>query len=146
METMSSIRDEDIVMSSGNRSDTGLQERRVYSKFRRPDLIDIGNMRPGVSRDRILEAWLVTRLSGDQAVYRTSNSQLYFCDPASGETSAVLRQVFLALKVSRRIERVGIDALGAIFVGMKVDIEPVELPVISAALRLSGIAVESLEL
>ena len=37
-------------------------EPRVYSKFPRPDLNDIGNMKPGVSQDRILESWLATRL------------------------------------------------------------------------------------
>jgi hypothetical protein len=76
-------------------------EPRVYSKLRRPDLNDIGNMKPGVSQDRILESWPVIGLAGDQAVYRTSNQQLYFCDPASGETSKILRQVFRALKARR---------------------------------------------
>ena len=73
-------------------------EPRVYSKFRRPDLNDIGNMKPGVSQDQILESWPAIGLAGDQAVYRTSNQQLYFCDPASGETRKFLRQVFRALK------------------------------------------------
>jgi hypothetical protein len=35
---------------------------------------------------------------------------------------------------------------GAVLVGRRVTIEPAELPVITAALRLSGIEVESLEL
>ncbi len=71
-------------------------EPRVYSKSRRPDLNDIGYLQPSVSRDRILESWLAT-----QAVYRTSNQPLYFCDPASGETRKILRQVFRALKARR---------------------------------------------
>ena len=37
-------------------------EPRVYSKFWRPSLNDTGNMKPGVSQDRILEFWLATRL------------------------------------------------------------------------------------
>ena len=38
------------------------REPRVYSKFWRPSLNDTGNMKPGVSQDRILEFWLATRL------------------------------------------------------------------------------------
>ena len=77
------------------------QELRAYSKFWRPDLNDIDNMKLGVSQDRILATWLVTGLAGDQTVYRTNNQQLYFCDPATGENSAILRQVFRVLKAGR---------------------------------------------
>lgn len=43
-------------------------EPRVYSKFRRPDLNDIGNMKPGVSQDRILESWPVIGVAGPGCV------------------------------------------------------------------------------
>ena len=45
----------------------------------------------------------------------------------------------------RRLEPVRIDALGALFVGIKVRVEPDEFPVVNAALRLSGISVDRLE-
>ena len=65
------------------------QERRVYSKFRSPDLADIANMRPGVSKDCIIEAWVATRLSIHQASFRPSNQLLYFCATAEGGTSDI---------------------------------------------------------
>ncbi|MDP6551646.1 MAG: hypothetical protein QGH58_01845 [Arenicellales bacterium] len=121
------------------------QEHRVYSKFRPPDLADIANMRPGVSRDRILEAWMVTRLSSRQALYRPDNSRLYFCDSASGETSDIVAKTLSSLKSPRPLEPVRIDALGALFVGTKVLVKREEFSVVSTALRLSGITVDSLD-
>ena len=121
------------------------RERRVYSKFRSPDLIDIANMRPGVSRDRIIEAWVATRLSIHQAFYRPSNQLLYFCDTAEGDTSDIVGQTLLSLKSPRPLEPVRIDALGALFVGIKVRVEPAEFAVVNTALRLSGISVDRLE-
>ena len=121
------------------------RERRVYSKFRSPDLIDIANMRPGVSRDRIIEAWVATRLSIHQAFYRPSNQLLYFCDTAEGDTSYIVGQTLLSLKSPRPLEPVRIDELGALFVGIKVRVEPDEFAVVNTALRLSGISVDRLE-
>ena len=127
-------------------SEVGMsQERRVYSKFRSPDLADIANMRPGVSKDRIIEAWVATRLSIHQAFFRPSNQLLYFCDTAEGGTSDIVAKTLLSLKSRRRLEPVRIDALGALFVGIKVRVEPDEFPVVNAALRLSGISVDRLE-
>ena len=78
---------------------------------------------------------------------RSGNQQLYFCNPASGETRKILRQVFRTLKARRSFEPARIDELReAVLVGRRVTIEPAELPVITAALCLSGIEVESLEL
>ena len=121
------------------------QERRVYNKFRPPDLTDIANMRPGVSRDRIIEAWLVTRLSIGQAFYRPGNNLLYFCDAANGETSDIVANTLSSLQSPRLLKPVRIDALGALFVGIKVIVKPGEFPVVNAALRLSDINVDSLE-
>jgi hypothetical protein len=127
-------------------SEVGMpRERRVYSKFRSPDLIDIANMRPGVSRDRIIEAWVATRLSIHQAFYRPSNQLLYFCDTGEGDTSDIVGQTLLSLKSPRPLEPVRIDALGALFVGIKVRVEPDEFAVVNTALRLSGISVDRLE-
>ena len=127
-------------------SEVGMpRERRVYSKFRSPDLIDIANMRPGVSRDRIIEAWVATRLSIHQAFYRPSNQLLYFCDTAEGDTSDIVGKTLLSLKSPRPLEPVRIDALGALFVGIKVRVEPDEFAVVNTALRLSGISVDRLE-
>lgn len=127
-------------------SEVGMSpERRVYSKFRSPDLIDIANMRPGVSRDRIIEAWVATRLSIHQAFYRPSNQLLYFCDTAKGDTSDIVGKTLLSLESPRPLEPVRIDALGALFVGIKVRVEPDEFVVVNTALRLSGISVDRLE-
>ena len=119
---------------------------RVYSKFRVPDLADISNMRPGVSRDRILEAWLVTRLSIDQAVYREGKNQLYFCDTARGETGDVIARSLKSMGVTRSPQRVQVDSLGAIYVGMKVVLHSEELPTVMVALKLEGIRVERVDL
>ena len=121
------------------------QERRVYSKFRPPDLTDIANMRPGVSQDRIIEAWVATRLSIHQAFYRPGNHLLYFCDAAHGETSDIVANTLSSLQSPRVLKPVRIDALGALFVGIKVIVKQEEFPVINVALRLSGINVDSLE-
>ena len=120
--------------------------RQVYRKFRHPAATDIGNLKPGVSRDRIFESWLVTRLAGDQAIYRTRIQSLYFCDPASGQTSHLLEQVFRGMDAARVFERVRIDDLGYFLVGLKVSVTPDEIPVVVAALRLGGVEVESLDL
>ncbi len=119
---------------------------RVYSKFRGPELVDIANMRPGVSRDRILEAWLVNRLSIHEAVYRPSTSQLYFCDTVNGDTGRVLARTFESLKVKRSAQRVQVDSLGAIYVGSKVDLFPDELPAVAAALKLTGLKIAKIDL
>lgn len=119
---------------------------RVYSKFRGPELVDIANMRPGVSRDRILEAWLVNRLSIHEAVYRPSTGQLYFCDTVNGDTGRVLSRTFESLKVKRSAQRVQVDSLGAIYVGSKVDLFPDELPVVAAALKLTGLKIAKIDL
>ena len=121
------------------------QERRVYNKFRPPDLTDIANMRPGVSQDRIIEAWVATRLSIYQAFYRAGNHLLYFCDAANGETSDNVANTLSSLQSPRVLKQVRIDALGALFVGIKVIVKPGEFPVVNSALRLSGINVDSLE-
>ena len=121
------------------------QERRVYNKFRPPDLTDIANMRPGVSQDRIIEAWVATRLSIYQAFYRAGNHLLYFCDAANGETSDIVATILSSLQSPRLLKPVRIDALGALFVGIKVIVKPGEFPVVNSALRLSGINVDSLE-
>ena len=119
---------------------------RVYSKFRGPELVDIANMRPGVSRDRILEAWLVNRLSIHEAVYRSSKNQLYFCDTVKGETGAVLNRALESLGAKRPSKRVQVDSLGAIYVGVKVEVFPEELPVVAAALKLSGLKIATIDL
>ncbi|MBL6917934.1 hypothetical protein OAI74_01130 [Gammaproteobacteria bacterium] len=114
---------------------------QVYSKFRAPEFADIANMRPGVSHDRIIEAWLVNRLSVTQSIYRKSTHQLYFCDTTGGATSEAVLKSLLALKIQRGVEKVRVDSLGAIYVGSKIRIGTNELPVVTAALRLMGLEV-----
>ena len=127
-------------------SEVGMsQERRVYSKFLSPVLADIANMRLGVSKDCIIEAWVATRLSIHQAFFRPSNQLLYFCATAEGGTSDIEAKTLVSPKLPRRLEPVRIDARGALFVGIKVQVEPDEFTVVHAALRLSGISVDRLE-
>ncbi len=114
---------------------------QVYSKFRAPELADIANMRPGVSRDRIIESWLVNRLSVTQSVYRKSTHQLYFCDTTGRATSEAVLKSLSALKTHRVVEKVQVDSLGTIYIGSKVRIGTNELPVVAAALRLMGLEV-----
>jgi len=114
---------------------------QVYSKFRAPESADIANMRPGVSRDRIIESWLVNRLSVTQSVYRKSTHQLYFCDTTGRATSEAVLKSLSALKIQRVVEKVQVDSLGTIYIGSKVRIGTNELPVVAAALRLMGLEV-----
>ena len=114
---------------------------QVYSKFRAPESADIANMRPGVSRDRIIESWLVNRLSVTQSVYRKSTRQLYFCDTTGRATSEAVLKSLSALEIQRVVEKVQVDSLGTIYIGSKVRIGTNELPVVAAALRLMGLEV-----
>ena len=98
------------------------------------------------ARDRILEAWLVNRLSIHEAVYRPSKNQLYFCDTVKGETGAVLNRALASLGAKRPSQRVQVDSLGAIYVGAKVELFPEELPVVAAALKLSGLKIATIDL
>ena len=98
-------------------------------------------MRPGVSRDRIIESWLVNRLSVTQSVYRKSTHQLYFCDTTGRATSVAVLKSLSALKIQRVVEKVQVDSLGTIYIGSKVRIGTNELPVVAAALRLMGLEV-----
>ena len=53
-------------------SEVGMsQERRVYSKFRSPDLADIANMRPGVSKDPVSYTHLRAHETREDLVLRS---------------------------------------------------------------------------
>jgi hypothetical protein len=114
---------------------------RVYSKFRRPSLNDTGNMKPGVQQDRVLEFWLATRLC---TVPATSCS--------TSVTPPVVKPVKFCARYFAPLRRGDNSNLpvsmnwGVVLVGMRVTIEPAELPVITSTLCLSRIEVESLDL
>ena len=63
----------------------------------------------------------------------------------AGNLNTLEEEAIVSILQQTRPDEVRIDALGALFVGIKVQVEPDEFPVVNAALRLSGISVDRLE-
>ena len=117
------------------------REPRVYSKFWRPSLNDTGNMKPGVSQDRILEFWLATRLCAAPAT-----SSFTSVTPPVVKPAKFCARYFVPLRRGDHSNLPVSMNWGVVLVGMRVTIEPAELPVITSTLCLSRIEVESLDL
>ena len=65
----------------------------LYRKFAAEDQSAVRNLQPEVNRDRIFEAWLVTRLDNQRAIYCTRLKRLYFVDTVGGEIGSLIRKV-----------------------------------------------------
>lgn len=117
----------------------------LYRKFAAKDQSAVRNLQPEVNRDRIFEAWLVTRLDNHRAVYCTRLKRLYFVDTVAGEIGSLIRKALNSMQRQREIHSVRIDGKGYFAVGQKVTLRDDEYAVVGCALRIANVRVEKID-